>query len=148
MGKEQYTDHSNRIAAPRFPQMPDGSRLSGPSVLTEIMDWVIPDGRVEFPKGEIGFAPAVDVAQLPPKEREETQLYLAKVLYNHMKDVWTAPGNPVNQQRREDLEPSRALEFAPYRNDPAFLNSVATIVDEVIKAKEERSSRAVYPTVY
>lgn len=148
MGKEQYTDNSERIAAPRFPQMPDGSRLSGTSVLTEIMDWVIPDGRVELSQGEIGFAPAIDVAQLPPKEREETQLYLAKVLYNHMKDVWAAPGNPENQQRQEDLEPSRALKFAPYRNDPAFLNSVATIVDEVIRAKEERSDRALYPTVY
>jgi hypothetical protein len=148
MEKEFSMNREGYIAARQFPQMPDGSYVSGASVLQEVMDWVIPDGRVEFPKGEIRHAPAVDIAQLPPDQREELRLFLAKVLYTHVQDVWAAPGNTFRQQLREELEPVVALQLAPYREDPAFLTSVAEVVDAVITAKQERPSRVVYPTVY
>lgn len=145
MGKEQHLGDNDYKQIQRFPEMPDGSTVSGASVLNQILDWIIPDGRVELPEGEIEQIEPSDLSHLSRVEQEALQVQLAHVLYRYVKDVHQAFDNPTQSKINDLAEPYLAFEFARYRHAPEFLHRVAGIVDEEIAANVASPPRTLYP---
>lgn len=132
----------------RFPEMYDGTKVSGNSVLGQIMSRVQPDGSVIMNWGESLLPDPFDASQLSPEEREVLQLDLAHTLYNHVKNIWTASGDRIQGQINQKIEPHIALNFSRFRSDPNLLEGAAQIVDEIIETRSKHPSETPYPSIY
>jgi len=123
----------------RFPELHDGSYVSGSSVLADIMNRIQPDGYVNLPnqKRYKSFSePPIDFARLTPQEVGDLQLSYANMLYSYITDIyWPAvsSGNKAALDRRDRHEPSLAVHFSRIRHQPEFIIDIARIVDEVIE---------------
>lgn len=133
-----------------FPEMPDGSKLSGSSVYKQVMSWYVPDGRVEMANGELWYPQRENISHLSSEEKEDLQLQFAKVLYRHAKSVHRAITDPVERKIIEQNETLLAFDFAEYLHEPQFLEGIVGIVNAVIAQDQEETdpSRNDYPSIY
>lgn len=135
----------------RFPNMPDGTKISGTSVLEQIMRRVQPDGSIMMNWGGTEYAEPINLSRMAPQALHELQIELAGKLYRHVERVCHGghgAGDRLQNIENEEMEPLIALEFSRFRHEPGFLAGVSRIADEAMEARLAQPPRwDIYPSV-
>jgi hypothetical protein len=139
-----------------FPELPDGSKVSGTDVFQELISLINPDGTVSLPlKGKghkVLYPNPRELSVLSPEDLSELQISYARTLYRHIKYYYwpsRCGDRPASKLCRE-IEPRMAQEYASLLHEPGFLSGIPKIVDEVLSERLHYPSipDSKYPTIY
>jgi hypothetical protein len=147
MGKEQ----NKRPVQPENTQqhaltMFDGTPISIPTVFSEIMERIQPDGSVYVSRAakKRKWQPqpedVIDVTQFTPERRERYKLSLADNVFRYLSMSYRYYALDKTWSRsKNDEEFALAMEFSRVRAHPDFIGEVQHLVEEAVTTNQQPS---------